>query len=77
MIVCVALAVVKAAIAALLLVLLIMSVWGACRYPKEMFGFASYVAALCLINAYPAHVLVFLAAVILLSQIANDRPKPS
>lgn len=69
---CMVLAAFKAVIVALMLTLMIMVVWGVWHYPKEMFGLASYIAALAIFNAYPAQCLVFVAAAILLGQMKKN-----
>lgn len=53
LIVCVALAVVKAAIAALLLALVLAVIWAACLHPREAFGLLTYCAIMGALNTYP------------------------
>jgi len=68
LIVCVALAVVKAAIAVLLLALVIAVIWAACRHPRETFGIFAYFTIIGLVGTYPfASLAVVGASVICLA----------
>ncbi|WP_447750839.1 hypothetical protein [Sphingopyxis fribergensis] len=65
LIVCIALAVVKAAIAALLLALVIALIWAACVHPRETFGLLTYFAVMGVISAHPQLVLAVIVLAIL------------
>lgn len=66
LIVCVALAVVKAAIAALLLALVIAVIWAACNHPSATFGLLTYGAIAAFTIAHPALALASLMLIIVL-----------
>lgn len=71
LIVCVALAVVKAAIAALLLLLVIALIWAACIHPRESFGLLTYCAAMGAVNSNPMLCLSIIGAAIIVAQFAK------
>ena len=71
---CVALAVVKAAIVALLILFLIALVWGACLHPREVMGFLTFCAALSLFNAHPLPMLLIVGSAVIAMQFSK---KPS
>lgn len=69
LIVCVALAVVKAAMAALLLVLAIALIWALCLHSREVFGFMAYCAVMGMVNAQPTLVLAVIVLLIVVGQL--------
>ena len=73
LIVCVALAVVKAAIAALLLALVIALIWAACIHPRETFGLLTYCAVLGMLNAQPTLTLSIIFLLIIVGRINNGK----
>lgn len=75
LIVCVALAVVKAAIAALLLALVIAVIWATCNYPRETFGLLTYCAVMGMISAHPQLVLAVTMLAILGAHIGKKWAK--
>ncbi|KTE39795.1 MULTISPECIES: hypothetical protein [unclassified Sphingopyxis] len=77
---CVALAVVKAAIVALIILFAIALIWGVCLHPKEVMGFLAFCAALSLLKAHPLPSLLIVGAAIIATQVggfAKERPDDS
>lgn len=72
LIVCVALAVVKAAIAALLLALVIALIWAACIYPRETFGLLTYCSAMGAISSHPMLCISIIGAAVIVAQFAKN-----
>lgn len=73
LIVCVALAVVKAAIAAILLALVIALIWAVCLHPRETFGLLTYCAVMGVVNAQPVVCLSAFALVVAASHFAKNK----
>lgn len=73
LIVCVALAVVKAAVVALLLALVIALIWAACFHPREALGFMTYCTAMGMVNAQPTLVLAVIVLLIVVSTLKNRK----
>lgn len=71
LIVCAALAVVKAAIIALLIVFGISLIWGLCAHPQEIFGFLALCALFSLVSAYPLLSLSTLGVLLVAAHLAN------
>lgn len=69
LILCVALAVVKAAMVALLLMLAIALIWALCMHPREVFGFMAYCAVMGMVNAHPTLVLAAIVLLIVVGQL--------
>lgn len=74
--VCVAFAVVKAAIAALLLVLAIALIWGVCLHPREVFGFMAYCTIMGAISARPTLAISMIGLAILVGQLTKNCDRP-
>lgn len=70
---CVILAVAKAAITILTLLLLLALIWGLCLHPREMFGFLAYCAVFGAIKTQPMLVLLIVGAAIV-SKICDKPP---
>lgn len=68
---CVALAVVKAAIIALLIVFGISLIWGLCAHPQEMFGFLALCALFSLVSAYPLLSLSTFGVLVVAAHLAD------
>lgn len=62
--VCIALAVVKAAVAALLLALAIALIRALCKYPREVFGFVTYCAIIGLVSNHPWAFVVLAGSIV-------------
>jgi len=73
LIVCVALAVVKAAIAALLLALVIALIWAACIHPRETFGLLTYCAVIAVFNAHPFTCFAIAGAVFVTAHVLDGK----
>ena len=71
LIVCVALAVVKAAIAAMLLALVIALLWAVCLHPREAFGLLTYCAILGMISTHPVTSLAIVGLAVASGQFAK------
>lgn len=76
LIACVALAVVKAAVAALLLALVIVLIWALCLHPREAFGFMTYCTVMGLINAQPTLVIAVIVLLIVVGQLTKNYEQP-
>lgn len=70
LIACIALAVVKAALAFLLVVMVIAIIWATCFHPREMFGLAGFFALLGAISAHPIESLCAMGAVVIAAHLA-------
>lgn len=75
LIVCVALAVVKAAITALLLVLVIASIWAACIHPRQTFGLLIFFAVMGVVGAYPMSAIVIFGLATVCAQLTKNDDK--
>ena len=73
LIVCVALAVVKAAIVALSLVLVIALIWAACIHPRQTFGLMTYCAIMAFASAHPVLALASLTLVVVVATFLKLR----
>ena len=69
---CLALAVARAAVSALMIVFLIALIWAVCRYPREVVAFFVYCTTLNLISAYPLASLLVIGVVVISSQFGNE-----
>ena len=75
LIVCIALAVVKAAIAALLLALVIVLIWAACIHPRETFGLLTYCAVMGVVSVHPQLILALIILTIIGTHIGKKCAK--
>jgi hypothetical protein len=75
LIVCVALAVVKAAIASLLLVLIIALIWAACIHPRETFGLLIFFAVMGVVSAHPMSAIAIFGLAIVCAQLTKNDDK--
>lgn len=74
---CVALAIVRVAVAALFLLFLIAIIWGLCLHPREMLGFLAYCAILGAVSAHPMLVITIVGVAIIVGHLWRDaQPGP-
>ena len=76
LIACIALAVVKAAMAALLLALAIALIWALCGYPREVFGLMAYCSIVGAISARPTLAISIIGLAILIGQLTKNYEQP-
>lgn len=72
LIACVALAIIRAVVATLLLVLIIAMIWAFCRHPRETFGLLLYCTIAGLISRYPIACLIILVAAIIVAPMRQE-----
>lgn len=77
LIACVALAVVKAAIAVLLLALAIALVWALCLYPRELFTMVTYITCMGMISEHPLIGLLLVGTAVITCQFYGSRGEAS
>ena len=71
LIVCAALAAVKAAMLVLMLIFAIMLTWAVCVHPREMLGFMTYCGVFAIIGAHPAFSLSIITMAVVAAQFAK------
>lgn len=68
---CVVFAAIKAAIAALFMLLILSLVWGVYLHPRETFAFMAYCGMLALIGSQPIATLVIVAVAIAFARVMS------